>query len=449
MSEKRKVKIMLDLLIETLKTFEGVEYLVRETKTHRLESYNIKKQSEMRREGEVTLLSLTLYVVFSEKNEAGKEKKYRGSYNTEIHPGTDAEKLREIISLGVFAAGFVKNEYYPLVSPASPAGELPCPPNIDSAQALDDLQAAFYESDNHSQGHISYSEFYITKNHVRILNSSGVDVSYTTHNAFIETAVHMQSVSAGEIEICESYRFSLHIGVNAAASMLKGRVAQLFATAAEKAAAKPTPTVGDINILLTGECLATYFSYYRECADASMVYQQLSTFEEGTQVQGGGNSDRITLTLDPLMQGSSNSRPYDDLGQPLASHTIISDGKLVKYCGSTRFAYYLNIEPTGYIENVRISGGTAANTDLRKEPYLELVSFSDFQANPITGDFGSEIRLGFYFDGETVVPVTGGSISGNMAKVHDTLRMSVEERQYNDYLGPATICIRGASISGM
>ena len=440
---------MLNLLLETLKTFEGVEYLVRETKTHRLESYNIKKQSEMRREVDTTVLSLTLYVVFNEKDEADEEKKYRGSYSTEIHPGTDGDKLREIISQGVYAAGFVKNAYYPLVSPAAPAEEKPCVPAIDSAQAMADLQAAFYESDNHSAGHISYSEFYITQNRVRIINSNGVDVSYTTHNAFIETAVHMSGTGTGEIEISDSYNFSLHMGIDAAASMLKDRVAQLFATAAQKVVAVPTPTVGDINILLSGECLATYFSYYKDCADAQMVYQQLSTFKEGTEVQGGGKSDRITLTLDPLMQGSSNSRPYDDLGLPLEGHTVIKGGKLIKYSGSTRFAHYLGIAPTGIIDNMRITGGTVKNADLRQEPYLELVSFSDFQANPITGDFGSEIRLGFYHDGKTTVPVTGGSISGNMAKVHDTLRMSVEEKQYNDYLGPATVCIRGASISGV
>ncbi|MCL2193310.1 MAG: modulator protein, partial [Treponema sp.] len=69
--------------------------------------------------------------------------------------------------------------------------------------------------------------------------------------------------------------------------------------------------------------------------------------------------------------------------------------------------------------------------------------------DPVTGDFGSEIRLGFYYDGEKTVPVTGGSISGNMPAIQDTLRMSVKERQYNYYRGPETICIRGASISGV
>lgn len=183
-----------------------------------------------------------------------------------------------------------------------------------------------------------------------------------------------------------------------------------------------------------------------------MVYRKLSTFKEGEDVQGGGVAggagDRITMTLDPMMPGSSHSRPYDSDGMPLEARVVIKDGKLLKYCADTRFASYLNIEPTGGIGNVHIAGGTASDEDLRREPYLEIVSLSDFQTNPVTGDFGSEIRLAFYFDGKTVAPVTGGSISGNVAAVQGGMRMSAQERQYDRYKGPATICIRGASISG-
>jgi len=428
-------------LLEILKTFDGVEYLIRETKTRRVESYNIKKQTEMEREIETTLISLTLFVVFCEEG-----KKYRGSYNTEIHPGTDASELKNIIEQGVYAAGFVKNEYYPLVSPtpAKPAKVK----ELDTAKALADLQAAFFASDNHTTGHISYSEFFITQKDVRIVNSNGVNVGYTTHSAFIETAVHMPSAEGGEIEICEAYRFSLD-DVSVAAKMLQDRVAHLFAVAEKKAAALSTPSVGDINILLSGECLSTFFSYYRSCANAQMIYQLLSTFKEGAQVQGEGVSDRITIILDPHLEGSSSSCPYDESGLPLESHKILEDGKLLKYWGNTRFASYLNITPTGNIANVRVTGGTATDAELRGEPYLELVSFSDFQVNPITGDFGSEIRLGFYFDGKATVPVTGGSISGNMAKVQGGLRMSAQQKQFDAYLGPATVCMRGVSISGV
>ncbi|MCL2404218.1 MAG: metallopeptidase TldD-related protein [Defluviitaleaceae bacterium] len=440
---------MLKLLLDTLKTFEGVEYLVSETKVRRVESFNIRQKSEMRREVVTTDIALTLYVDFCENDESGNQVNYRGSYSVDIHPGTSAEELHEIITQGVYAAGFVKNAYYPL----APASTEPAVQNhsldINISQALESLQVAFYECDVHDKGHISYSEFFITQRDERKINSNGVDVVYTTYNAFVETAVHWSGENTGEIEVCESYRFSLDMGIDAAKAILKERVNELFLTASKKAEAVPTPVVGNINILLSGECLGTFFSYYRSLANARLVYQQLSTFKEGENVQCGGQSDKINLMLDPYMVGSTNSRPYDDDGLALQNHNIIADGKLLKYSGDTRFASYLGIEPTGNITNMHITGGTVSGADMRKAPYLELVSFSDFQVHPITGDFGSEIRLGFYYDGTTIVPVTGGSISGNMAKVHDSLRMSKEEKQFNGYKGPAVICITGASISAV
>jgi len=443
---------MLELVLEQLKSFDGLEWLVRETKTRRLESYNIKKQSEMRREVETTKINLVVYSTFSEDG-----KRYRGSCNTEIHPDSTPDEIRAKIESGLGTARFVKNEWFPLVEP-SPAGAAATPgakTETDAVQALEDLQVAFYSGDNRDGGHLSYSEFFITRNEERVLNSRGVDVSYATYNLFAETAVHWRGLQEKEIEILESYQTSLPMAqpsdTSAACDMLKDRVARLFDVAEKKAAAQPTPQVGDINVLLTGECLAEFFDYYLSCANAEMVYRKLSTFKEGSMVQGAGDTDcdRLTLTLEPKLEGSSYGRPYDEHGLPLDSHVIIENGKLLKYSGSTRFSSYLNIPPTGNIYSYRVTGGTATGEDLRRDPYLELVSFSDFQTDPITGDFGSEIRLGFYFDGEKTVPVTGGSISGNMAAVQDSLRMSAEERQHDRYRGPETILIRGASISGV
>ena len=438
---------MLELLLDMLKAFDGMEWLIRETKTHRLENYNIKKQSEMLREVETIKIDLVVYSTFDEDG-----KQYRGSCSTEIHPDSSPDEVRAKIESGLSTARFVKNEWFPLVEPSPTKTGISAKTETDAIQALEDLQAAFYFGDCHDGGHLSYSEFFITHNEERILNSNGVDVSFTTYNAFVETAVHWRGQQEKEIEILESYQTSLPLALpsdtSAACDMLKDKVARLFAVAEKKSIARPTPQVGDINILLTGECLAEFFDYYRTCANAQMIYQKLSTFKEGTMVQGTG-CDRLTLTLEPKLEGSSYGRPYDEHGLPLDSHVIIQDGKLLKYWGSTRFSSYLNIPPTGNIWNFCVTGGTATGEDLRRDPYLELVSFSDFQTDPVTGDFGSEIRLGFYYDGEKTVPVTGGSISGNMAAVQDTLRMSVEERQYNYYRGPETICIRGASISGV
>jgi len=433
---------MLNLPLETLGNLNGVEYLINETKTRRLENYNIKKQPEMQREVETTELALELFVVF-------EDGKYRGSYNVNIHPGTSADELKKIITDGIYAAGFVRNAYFPLVEPGDYTP--PTTQSHDLLQTLQALQTAFYANDTHKQGHLSYSEFFITRDDVRIINSNGVDVRYTTHRAYIETAVHWRDTpQAKEIEVSEMLRFGLDM--EQAADWLQTRVAELFAASKDKAVATGTPGVDDVPVLLSGECLRTFFDYFCERAHVQNIYQQLSTYKVGDTVQGGENAtpcDRITLTIDPLLAGSPTALPYDRQGFPMQPHQIIKDGVLMKLWGDTRFAHYLGVAPSGNAQNFRVTGGTATMDELKKAPHLHLVSFSDFQCDAVTGDFGSEIRLGYYFDGEKTTPVTGGSISGNMEKIAHTLRMTREELTLGQFRGPKMIQITGASISGV
>lgn len=435
----------MDKLLAVLKTFDGVEYTVRAVETRRAERYNIKKETEMSRQVTVCHLYLTLYKVFEEDGRT-----YRGSYATEIHPTATEAEMREVITQGLFAAGFVKNEYYPLPTPADatlPPAETAAVSDLlqrDAASVIQSLQEALHEEDVRAQGHLCYAEIFLSQNKVRIVNSNGVDVSYAEGDIYVETAVHWRGENGAETEIAEMYRFN-----DGGAEGLRNHIRQLFTEAEQRAAARPMPVLPDINILLTGKCLSEFFGYYYTQTDAQFVYRKLSTFEIGQQVQGVTTGDRITLTLDPFLPGSTQSRPYDNDGRALTRHTIIQDGKLLKCWGNTRFAHYLQIAPTGSIANIHITGGTATDAELRAEPYIELVSFSSFQMNPVTGDFASEIRLGYYFDGEKTVAVTGGSVSGHIKKVQAGMRLSAAERQYDHFRGPASVLIRGASIAGV
>jgi len=235
---------MLELILERLKAFDGADWLIRETKTRRLESYNIKKQSEMLRDVETAGYNLVVYVPHSED---GKE--YCGSSSTEIHPGMTPDEVRVKVATSIVTANYVKNETFPLVEPSAAGARITAKTETDAFQALEDLQAAFYSGDCHDGGHISYSEFFITRNEERILNSRGVDVSFTTYTVFTETAVHwkgkLEQEHEKEIEILESFQTSLPVvlpsDTSAACAMLKDRVAQLFSVAERKSAARPTP----------------------------------------------------------------------------------------------------------------------------------------------------------------------------------------------------------------
>ena len=425
----------LDLLLAVIAEYEGLEYLIEVEKVTRIESYFVKKQLEINRSVDVTHIHLTVYNVFSEG-----EKRFRGSSLAEIHPGMTFGEMKEAIDEALYAAGFVRNEYYPLVEVCD-AKETEGRGEHDLYSALEKLVQAVYAEDHHDKGYLSYSEFFIEKKDVRLLNSNGVDQTYTNYSTNVETAVNW--VDGKEIEISEQYTMA---GFDA--NLLGRRVAKLFDVASKKPLAQMTSAVKDINILLTGECLSQFFGYYYNNANAASVYNKVSTFSVGDALQGAASGDKISMRLDPFLEGSTGSKPYDKDGLPLDTVELIRDGVLCRYWGDVRNSSYLDISPTGSIGNYVVNGGTKPIAEMKARPYLELVSFSAFDVDNVTGDFASEIRLGFYFDGNETVAVTGGSVSGNIKKIHGNMRMSLERVQFNNYEGPLTVCVRGVAIAG-
>ena len=108
----------------------------------------------------------------------------------------------------------------------------------------------------------------------------------------------------------------------------------------------------------------------------------------------------------------------------------------------------MGLEKVSPVYNFIVEPGSRSVEEMKQESYLELVQFSDFMMDPIVGNFGGEIRLGYYFDGNTVVPVTGGSITCNMNAVLKHVYFSRETRQLNNCIVPATIEIFDVNVSG-
>lgn len=127
---------------------------------------------------------------------------------------------------------------------------------------------------------------------------------------------------------------------------------------------------------------------------------------------------------------------------------MIKDGRLLMIHGGNRFAQYLGIEPTGDFGGFRVPAGQVSLAEMKAQPYLEIVNFSDFQMNDYTGHFGGEIRLAFFYDGEKVVPVTGGSVNGNIFEAQKTLVFSREMQVEKNFEGPKAVCMDKVSVAG-
>ena len=73
--------------------------------------------------------------------------------------------------------------------------------------------------------------------------------------------------------------------------------------------------------------------------------------------------------------------------------------------------------------------------------YILVKNFSDFQMDPLTGDFGGEFRLAEISDENGKRIVTGGTVTGNILKNADKIRYSGEYFKEGLYVGPSAVKI--------
>lgn len=430
---------MINRIKTILDKFKPDDYKIVESKVSSEEQFFIKKNLDMARSKDVQHFKVTVYKDFEEENT-----KYRGSSSFDVHPTNTDEEIQKLIEDNYFAAGFVKNQYY----------ELPqkCEEKINALKSnfselplsdwMPKLSEALYKEDNEKEGGINSAEIFLSKVYRRIINSKGTDVSYEAFSGMIEFVTYWRAEE--EIELYEMLTFSdykpEHIEEAVKLKLLLSKA---------RAEAKDTVASGKYKVILKDSPVKEVLSYYSYHSNVEAVYNKISTLRIKEAVQGEKvTGDLIQLELDPYLENSVASAPYDNDGIALNKINVIENGVLNCYHGDFRHSYYLNTKATGSINNVVIKGGTKTIEDMEKGTYVELISFSDFQLDTLTGDFGGEIRLGFFVDGEKKLPITGGSLSGNIKDIQSNMYLSKEVKDYGGMVAPRAIEMFDVSIAG-
>ena len=425
-------------ILSNMSNIDGWKINVDEIKSKEL--FFVKKELDMNRSKKVKYFKVTVYKDFYEG-----ENNFKGFSSAKLFPDMDEENIKTKLDEAAFFASFVKNKYYPLVKPfdhecynlKSNFSEKPL------SEFLPKLTNAIFEVDNKEKGFINSCELFLNNTVTRIINSEGVDVSFEGYNGQIEFIVNYNENNE-EIELFKDIKFS---GFNP--NVISSEIEKMLTISEKRAKAHPTPSLKNHTVLLTGEPVKKFFQYYYFHANAKSIYEKVSTAKLNENIQGKDiKGDMITIKLDPYLQNSTLSKPYDEDGYPLKEVTIFDKGILKNYWGVHRYASYIDMETTGNIQNVVVEGGSKTLKELTKNPYIELLEFSDFQVNTLTGNFGGEIRLGRYFDGNKIIPITGGSVSGFIQDVQSHMFFSKELQQDNNFVGPATIQLFNLNISG-
>ena len=128
---------------------------------------------------------------------------------------------------------------------------------------------------------------------------------------------------------------------------------------------------------------------------------------------------------------------------------LIKDGVPEKFVGNRMFSQYLGLDDSFSVTNYRVSGGTKTAEEIREGEFLEIVEFSDFQVDSMTGDIFGEIRLAYYHDGKgDVYPVSGGSVSGSLLDNLGHMYMTRETRCFENAEIPCATRLSKVMIAG-
>ena len=410
-----------------------------------------KKNLVLSRNSETEKCEITIYNDFEADG-----KKMRGSSSFIADSTMSLDDISKKISSAFTTALSVHNPYYKLPASNSMFTTDDNETLISSANTANysayDLEEMIYKYDTNSEAFINSCEIFVTTKDYHIINSNGINVSYSDTTYFSEYIV--QCKEPNDVEIYQDMKFS-SLDSNIEHS-IKEMITNSLNMVKDRANAIPINSITNApayeNIILEGNCVYELFNYYVKRLDASMIYPGYSSFKIGEKVfatskvrnldeQNIINSiindsdieDSINIILNP-------KKPYSNEGIKLISATLVKDNIAKCITGNSRFSHYLGIPAIGEYSSYKLKCGNTTFDEMCKKPHLRIVNFSDFQMDNFTGQFGGEYRLAYYFDGKTTTPVTNGSISGNINDLVKSMYLSKESQSFYDYEGPLRVC---------
>ena len=396
------------------------------------ELFFVKKQLDTRRFKDVRKFQAT---VFRDVEKEGAS--LRGFTSVTLLESMSDEQLRQELKNAYYAAQFAANPTYELADPVKApikekAGELCEAPLSESAGKM---AKALFAADSENDAFVNSAEIFVVRSKKRILSSEGTDVSYT--DAKVNGEFVVQCREPEDVEIHNIYSYN-----SLDTEALGKKVREALAFVRDRARAKRILKSGKHDVVLSGDKVASVLSYYTSRSAAHMIYPGYSTWKVGEAVQGEGiQGAKLDIDL-------CATEPYSEEGVPMEDLPLLREGTLQAIHGNNRFCRYLDIKPTGTYRKLSCANTGVSFEELKKGPCLWAVTFSDFQMDAMSGHFGGEIRLGYLIDGDSVTPVTGGSINGSLFEAQENLQFSSDRYESANYSGPYGLRINGVNAAG-
>ena len=427
---------MLEKLIQILKESGVYAWEINDETEEGWEFYFIRRALDQNRAKSVREIKLKVYQRLGEGDTMG-------SAAAVLAPTATEAELRKSVESLAYQATLAPNRTYELRKPEPAHAAFRAGETADaSAIAGDFLKTMDAIPETETEDLNSY-EIFASSVTRRFCSSQGIDVTERYPRSMIEAVVNARR-DGHEIEL-----YRLYNSGSCDAAGLTRDLTRAMAYGRDRLLAIPTPALGRADLLLSTDDAKQVYEYFVTRMDTSMVFRRMSDWPLGKPIDGDILGDKVTVTAVRELPNSSENRAFDAEGAPIRDTVLLRESVPEHYLGGRMFSSYMGIEDSFLPGNITVSGGTKAAEELQGGKCLEVVEFSDFQVDPMTGDMFGEIRLAYWRDGEKTVPVSGGSVSGNMRDFVREMYLSRESAQYDNMLIPAVTRLAGATVSGV
>ena len=418
----------LSALLDVLRSSAADAWEVTDREETGWEFYFIRHKLDQHRAKHIRTFSVKVYRKFDE---------FLGSAGSEIPCDASAEEMRRTVEGLCSDASYVRNPAWTLNRPQA-AEEGAAQPEADLEAISGDFIRTIASAPETASEDLNSYEIFVSRIRTRFLNSEGIDVTASYPSSMVEVVVNARK-DGHEIEL---YRL-LKSGTCDREQLTK-ELTEALAYGRDRLVTSPTPALGKMDVVFSTDPATELYDYFISRLNTGLVYRGISDWKPGDAV----GPENLTMEAVKFLPNSSKNAAFDPEGAPIRDLALIRRGKAENYWGGRQFSQYLGLEDSFLASNFAVSGGTESESDLRSGDYLEVVEFSDFQCDPVTGDIAGEIRLGYLHQGGRVTPVSGGSVSGSMAEMAKNFRFSKELRQYDCLLIPSVTRLPGATVTG-
>lgn len=411
-------------------------YEITEHVTNRWEFYFIRHQLDQNRVCALTDTEVKVYRLL-------EDGACLGCASDVISPTASEQELEEKLDQLMFQAGLVMNPAYRLNDKPLTEDEPFSGKEREGAagscveQIAEDFVRAMRSAPETESEDINSYEIFVSEISRHYKNSCGVEYRCVYPSSMLEVVVNARH-EGHEIELYRNFTSG-----TCDKEYLAAKLAEAFRFGKDRLVAEPTPKLSRFDVVFSTQDAVELYTYFTDRTGAAYKYRRLSDWEPGQQVCGA----ELTVTAVPYLENSSVNFTVDEEGARIVSRDLIRDGKVANYWGSRQFSQYIGLEDSFILHNVAVSGGVPEE-QVRSGDYLEIVEFSDFQIDSMTGDIAGEIRLGYLHEGGRVRIVTGGSVAGSMTEAAKDMVFSQNSVRYDNWQIPAATRLKSLRITG-